>query len=91
VTFHYTRHSLKQFDRFPPNEQLRILQTDEQVKTYLLIGKASYGLRIKHLGRHTYEARVSDRVRMVWVWEGAMVTFALVGSHDEVRRFIRRF
>ena len=36
-----------------------------------------------------FEARVTDKIRIVWIKENDTVFFALLGSHGEVRRFIK--
>jgi hypothetical protein len=67
-----------------------ILESDKQIKGYLGGQNAPYGLRIKNIGKNVFEARVSKQIRIVWVKQEDIITFALIGSHDEVRRFIKR-
>ena len=62
---------------------LRLLQH------YLETGEAPVGLGLKKLGQGVYEFRVGLALRGVWVEEGPLVALALLGSHDEVRRFLQ--
>lgn len=90
MKFVYKREFLKRLASYPTSIQELILQADRQIKTYLESQTASYGLRIKKIGPNTFEARVTDKIRIVWVKKGDSVYFALLGTHDEVRRFIKQ-
>ena len=90
MKFHYKKEFIKQFDAYSRQEQELILEADRQIKDYIKNQNASYGLRIKNIGKNVFEARVSRQIRIVWVRQENMITFALIGNHDEVRRFIKR-
>ena len=62
----------------------------QQFQHYLKTGEAPVGLGLKRIGGRTYEFRVSLALRVVYVLEGACVVLSLLGSHDEVRRFLKR-
>lgn len=87
----YKNSFLNAFEKANPFLKNLILQTDKEIKDYLERGKASYGLRIKKIGRRSFEGRVSDKVRIVWVKEENLVSFMLVGNHEEVQKYLRRF
>jgi len=93
MRFIYKERYLKPFDRFSQREQLLIHEADRQVRAYYAARQAPFGLRLKHLYTKgpvkIFEARVTQATRMVWVEEGDAVYFGLVGSHDEVRRYLR--
>ncbi len=57
---------------------------------YLEAGHAAVGLGIKKLGPDMFELRAGLGLRIVYVEEGSRVMLALLGNHDEVRRFLRR-
>ena len=90
MRFLYKREFLKRFDSYHQAIQELIIKTDQQIKEYLMTGLAPYGLRVRKIGPKTFEARVSDRIRVVWVKEKELVSFVLLGDHDEVRRFIKQ-
>ena len=56
---------------------------------YLRTREASGGLGIKHLGSRTYEFRVGLSLRIVYVLEENRIILALLGTHDEVRRYLK--
>ena len=93
MQFIYKERYLKRFDRFPRHEQALILETDRQIRAYYTTRHAPFGLRIKLLYAKgpdkVFEARVSQAIRIIWAEQGAVVSFALVGLHDEVKRYLR--
>jgi hypothetical protein len=93
MQFIYKRQYLKRFDRFPTADQARILAADEQIRTCYLTQKAPFGLRIKQLytkaGEKVLEARASQDIRILWAERKDTVSFVLVGTHDEVKRYLR--
>ena len=48
------------------------------------------GLGLKKLGPGVFEARAGLGLRIVYVEEGNRMMLALLGNHDEVRRFLRQ-
>lgn len=86
----YCRDYLKKYLSLSAGLKSLVLRTDEQIKAYYENQLASFGLRIKKLGARTYEARVNDRIRIVWLADEQEIIFALLGSHDEVRCFIKK-
>ena len=93
MRFIYKARYLKQFDRFSRQEQVLIHDTDRQIRTYYTTRQALFGLRVKHLYTKgplkIFEARVTQATRIVWVEEGDAVYLALVGSHNDVKRYLR--
>ena len=93
MQFLYKARYLKRFDRFSRSEQLLVLEADRQIRAYYATHQAPFGLRIKPLyasGQDkVFEARVSQAIRVVWVERGELVSFALVGLHDDVQRYLR--
>lgn len=87
----YKSDYLKSFDALNRHEQELAVKADELIKDYLATSKAPFGLRIKQLRSDVFEARLNDRLRTVWVKEKEKVVFALLGNHEDVRRFLKRF
>jgi hypothetical protein len=77
-------HRLSEANRHLTDEALR------RFRHYLSTGEAPVGLGITHLGGRTYEFRVGLALRVVYVLDGEEVVLVLLGSHDEVRRFLKR-
>lgn len=95
MNFRYNNTYLKRFDRFSPQDKDLIISADKEIRHYYLTQKAPYGLRIKKLyddGQDKiFEARVSDKIRIIWLESIDLVTFAVLGKHDEVKRYLKSF
>ena len=49
------------------------------------------GLGLKRLSKHIWEIRVDLKIRVVFRLEGDLVQFGLVGTHDDIKRFLKQF
>lgn len=94
MKFRYKKDYLKRFDRYPQTEKKLVISADKQIRNYYTMHSAPYGLRIKKLYQDSkdkiFEARVSDKIRILWVESGDLVVFTILGSHDEIRNYIKR-
>ena len=61
-----------------------------QLAVHLKTRRASVGLGAKKLGPGLYEARAGLALRLVYVEEGPQIVVALLGTHDDVRRFLKQ-
>ncbi len=93
MQFIYKERYLKRFDRFSRHEQALIQTADCQIRAYYTTRQASFGLHIKPLYARgpdkVFEARASQSIRIVWAERDELVSFVLVGLHEEVRRYLR--
>lgn len=93
MQFIYKARYLKRFERFPRHHQLLILEADRQIREFYQTRHAPVGLRIKVLhvrgGEQVFEARASQSIRIVWAEREDIVSFLLVGLHDDVKRHLR--
>ena len=93
MRFIYKERYLKRFDRFPTGEQALILEADQQIRAFYTSRQAPTGLGIKLLHRSgadkVFEARASRGIRIVWAEQEEVVSFVLLGLHDEVQRYLR--
>ena len=91
----YAKRYLKRFDRFSLHDQLQILEADRQIRIYYTTRQAPHGLSLKLLhtasGDKVLEARASLSIRLLWAERSTLVSFLLVGSHDDVRRYLRTY
>ena len=78
------------YDRLGVDEQLRVKKSLQLFQEYLASGKASLGFGLRKLAPGIYEFRVGLALRCVCVEQGDVLVLALLGSHDEVRRFLRK-
>lgn len=93
MKFCYKKTYLKRFDRFAYPQKELVISADKEIRNYYVNHCASYGLRIKKLydnGKDkVLEARVSADIRILWVESEDSVVFSLLGSHDEVRKYLK--
>ena len=78
------------YDRLSVPEQALVTKALRFLSHYLHTGEAPVGLGLKKLGPGIYEFRAGLALRGVYVEEGDLVALALLGSHEAVRRFLKR-
>ena len=86
----------KAFRRFSQEDQQQVVETIEQVNQFFATHQAPEGLGLKKLFSKTSmgavcEARVTRALRVLFSVQTGILTFLMVGDHEEVRRFIRSF
>lgn len=90
----YKKRFLEAFDALSAKDQALVRAADREIRTYHESRRAPVGLRIKKVFERgpesVYEARPSIALRMVWAERDDLAAFLLLGTHDEVRRFLRR-
>lgn len=90
----YKKDYLKRFDRCLSREKELVISADKQIRDYYAAHSAPYGLRIKKLYQEgkdkIFKARVSDKIRILWVESEDLAVFTILGSHDEIRNYIKR-
>ena len=93
--FIYKKEFLRAFDRHRESDRELIIMADKQIRHYYLKQTAPYGLRIKKLFENkegkTFEARVTHKIRLLYVESEDIVAFAFLGNHEEVRKYIKSF
>lgn len=84
-----TRQFSRSFDSLPPAIQSQI--EDAIPALAKAFGKPHAHLGLRKLGKRLYEFRVGLQWRIVFRHEPDTLYLLLVGTHDEIRRFIRSF
>jgi mRNA-degrading endonuclease RelE of RelBE toxin-antitoxin system len=82
-----TRQYRRSFDSLPPAIQKQV--EDAIPALAVAFGKPHAHLGLRKLGKRLYEFRVGLQWRIVLRHEPDTLYLLLVGTHDEVRRFIR--
>ncbi len=54
-------------------------------------GHRPKGLGLRRLSKHIWEIRVDLKIRVVFRLERDLVQLGLVGSHDDIKRFLKHF
>ena len=63
----------------------------EQFEGYLASGRAVPGLGLKHLGANTYKFRAGLHLRILFISSKNEALVCFLGSHDEVRKFLKNY
>lgn len=82
-----TRRYDRKFESLPPLIQNQVLDAIPSLAE--AFGKPHAHLGLRKLGGHLYEFRVGLSLRLVFRHERDTLYLLLIGTHDEVRRFIR--
>jgi len=73
------------------SDKNQLAESLEQFNNFILIGELPLGLGFKKIGQDKYEFRVGLRLRVVAKAVGDTYYLVFVGSHDEVKRYLRRY
>lgn len=74
-----------------PVEKKQLAKSLELFNQFLLTGRLPSGLGLKKINHDKYEIRVGIRLRVVVKEEEGTFYLVLLGSHDEIRRYLRNF
>jgi hypothetical protein len=67
-----------------------IVDAVEAVIDFFETGDRPEGLGLKQLRKPFWEVRASIRDRVIFAFEDDPVTFILAGSHDDIRRYLKK-
>lgn len=94
MEFLYKRRFLEAFDRLPRTDQSRVMEAERRIRAFYETRMSPHGLGVKKLfsgHARVFEARAGLRLRLLWVQSPGIVSFVFLGTHDEVRRYLRSF
>ena len=74
-----------------PADKKKLSESMEAFNLFLLGGELPAGFGFKKINHDKYEFRVDIRLRIVIKVDGGDYYLVLVGSHDEVRRYLRHY
>lgn len=87
----YGQTFLRTFKRLDRQRQQAAIEAVQFLLTYLEERKQlPGGLGLKKLAKTYWEIRTTLADRIVFEWLEDQIAFRLVGSHDDVRRFLRQ-
>ncbi len=76
--------------KLSPPDRTQLADCLEQFNNFVLTGDLPIGLGFKKIGQDKYEFRVGLRLRVVLKAEDDVYYLVLAGSHDEVKRYLRK-
>lgn len=77
------------FKKLSSQKQKCVFDAIESLKVFYETRKISQGLGLKYLRKNYWEIRASLQDRIIFSLENDKVSFILVGSHDDVRKFLK--
>jgi mRNA-degrading endonuclease RelE of RelBE toxin-antitoxin system len=90
VQVYYTPAFLRLFSKLGDPVKMAVKDTVSQVIDLYETGDKSVGLGIKRLRGDLWEARSGLKIRVVYSMNEDEVRFLLAGTHDDVRKFLKR-
>ena len=72
-------------------DKRHLAESLEQFNAFVVSGDVPLGLGLKKINHDKYEFRAGLRLRVIVMAEGNTYYLVLVGSHDDVKRYLRRF
>ena len=85
----YKSTFLKAYDKLPDGKRQAVIDAVGSLCAGLATGRFAAGLGVKHLAGQIYEFRVDLNLRGVYLVTGTQVILALLGNHDDVRRYLK--
>lgn len=77
--------------KLTPLQRKQLARSLGLFNTFLQFGQAPFGFRFKKINHDKYEFRVDIRLRVVVKVEANDYHLVLVGSHDDVSRYLRNY
>jgi len=89
VKYEYKPSFDKAFKKLPKGRKNKVLKAIFALIDYFETGKRAKGLGLKHLRKDFWEIRADIKDRIIFIYTNDTVSFVIVGTHDEIRRFLR--
>ena len=70
-------------------ERRKFLEVMEKFNRFLLTGEMGAGLGFKKVNHDNFEFRIDIRLRVVFKQTREEIYLVLVGSHDDVKKYLR--
>ena len=81
----------KTFNRLPMDKQLEVIEVVDILIAFLETkSRPTKGIGIKKLRKNFWEVRISLKLRILFEIQKGSLIFILVGSHDDIKRYIRK-
>ena len=77
--------------KLAPQDKKKLALSLEAFNSFVCSGECPHGLGFKKINHDKFEFRVDIRLRVIVKVDGDTYYLVLVGSHDYVRNYLRRF
>ena len=94
MIFRYKKDFLKAFDLLKIDDAKLVIEAEKKIRLYYIKNIAPFGLRIKKLysknNIKVYEGRISIKLRIIWIKTENIVSFAILGNHENIKNYLKR-
>lgn len=90
MRYEYKASFDRAFRKLPKTRRTTAASAIEAVVDFFETGTKPKGLGLKQLRKPYWEIRTSLKDRVIFAFEGDLVSFLLVGSHDDIRRYLTK-
>lgn len=86
----YLNSFLDVFESLTQQDQTKLTHTISDLLNFIEKKiRPSVGLGVKKLRKNLWEVRVGIKTRILFTLEPGLITFAFVGNHDEIKRYLK--
>jgi mRNA-degrading endonuclease RelE of RelBE toxin-antitoxin system len=79
----------RSFKKLEPSAKKKVADALSSLIDFFESGQRPSGLGLKHLRGDFWEIRIGLKIRVLFIFEGSTIGFVIVGSHNDIRRFLR--
>ncbi len=90
MTYRYLTSFDRSFRSLGQSQQGKVKKALERFFDFIETSQHPAGLGLKKLVKNYWEIRVDLSLRIIFQQDTGLVTFILVGDHNQIRRFLKR-
>ena len=73
----------------PESRKIKVKEAIKHLVTFFETEKKAPGLGLKKLQKNYWEIRTNIKDRILFKFKGDIVKFIIVGTHDEIKRYLK--
>ena len=90
MTYRYLSSFDRSFKALSQPQRAKVKKALEKVFDFIEKGQRPSGLGLKKLVKDYWEIRVDRSLRLIFQQGDELLTFILVGDHNQIRRFLKK-
>ncbi|MDI6815998.1 MAG: hypothetical protein QME41_02240 [Actinomycetota bacterium] len=90
MNYEYKSSFERMFKKLEPGVKIRVVDAIFSLIDFFETGQRTVGFGLKQLRGDFWEIRVDLKIRVLFVFESDTVSFIVVGTHDDISKFLRR-
>lgn len=89
MRLNYLKSYDRSFKKLTPSQQENGIKAIDALIDFIKTGKKPQGLGLKKVRSDYWEMRLSVKNRIIFEFKGDVINFAFVGSHNEIKKFLK--